>query len=124
MGRRERARRRARSRRPRVPPTAGNPPASVARRQKRASRQRERGRRDGWAHRISGAAGEGTSSRGRRGSGMTRRSWVLVALSVVLALASLLGVDGADPERTLAAPVAGPLAAPDNSITLQPFLSG
>jgi len=55
---------------------------------------------------------------------MTRRSWVLVALSVVLALASLLGVDGADPERTLAAPVAGPLAAPDNSITLQPFLSG
>jgi glucose/arabinose dehydrogenase len=52
---------------------------------------------------------------------MTRRSCVLVALSVVLAFTSVLGTDGGDfSQRTLAAP----LALPDNSIVLQPFLSG
>lgn len=56
---------------------------------------------------------------------MTRRSAVLVALSVVLALTSLLGADvGARPRETLAAPLTGPLAAPDNSIALQSFASG
>ena len=56
---------------------------------------------------------------------MTRRSCVLVALSVVLAFTSVLGADGgADLPRTLAAPLDAPLAVPDNSIVLQPFLSG
>lgn len=56
---------------------------------------------------------------------MTRRSCVLAALSIVLALASALGTADGPPSRsTLAAPLDAPLAAPDNSIVLQPFLSG
>jgi glucose/arabinose dehydrogenase len=59
---------------------------------------------------------------------MSRRSWVLAAVSIVLAFASALGADGgipdAHPQRVLAAPLDAPLAAPDNSIVLQPFLSG
>src|SRR4051794_40402807 len=54
-----------------------------------------------------------------------RRSCVLAALSVTLAFISLFGMDGGfPPRRTLAAPLDAPLSAADNSITLQPFLSG
>jgi glucose/arabinose dehydrogenase len=59
---------------------------------------------------------------------MARRSYVLAALGIVLAFTSVFGADGnlpsVRPRTTLAAPLAGPMAAPDNSITLQPFLSG
>ena len=59
---------------------------------------------------------------------MTRRSCVLAALSIVLALATAIGTDGGfpgeSPARTLAAPLSAPLAAPDNSIALQLFLTG
>jgi glucose/arabinose dehydrogenase len=55
---------------------------------------------------------------------MARRSYLLAALSVALALASVFGPDSgllnARPRTTLAAP----LAAPDNSIVLQLVLSG
>ena len=56
------------------------------------------------------------------------RSRLLAALSIVLALASVLGAAGGlpspHPRTTLAAPLDAPLAAPDDSIVLQPFLSG
>jgi glucose/arabinose dehydrogenase len=59
---------------------------------------------------------------------MSRRSWVLAAVSIVLALTTVLGTDGgipnAHPQRALASPLDAPLAAPDNSIVLQPILSG
>jgi glucose/arabinose dehydrogenase len=59
---------------------------------------------------------------------MTRRSCVLAAFSIVLAFMTAIGADGgflgASSPRTLAAPLSAPLAAPDNSIALQPFLSG
>lgn len=55
---------------------------------------------------------------------MARRSCVLAAWSIVLAFVAAIGTEAGflstDPQRTLAAP----LAAPDNSIVLQPFLSG
>jgi len=53
-----------------------------------------------------------------RGVGVSPRAFVLATWAAVLALASILGVGGFF-ERTSAAP----LAAPDNSIALQPFIS-
>ena len=55
---------------------------------------------------------------------MTRRSCVLAALSIILALTSALGPDVGRSRSMLAAPLDAPMAAPDNSIALQPFLSG
>jgi glucose/arabinose dehydrogenase len=61
----------------------------------------------------------------------SRRSFVLLAWAVVLALALTLGgagdladLPGAQVQTIAAAPLLAPAAAPDNSIVLQPFLSG
>lgn len=55
---------------------------------------------------------------------MARRSWVRTAVCIVLALASALGIDGGLPSAGPARSFAAPLSAPDNSVVLQPFVSG